>query len=45
MARHRYDLTCSLAQGHSGAHRDDARGEEWQAAPGQLKTLLRDENE
>lgn len=45
VARQRFELSCSLAQGHTGAHRDAEHGEEWEAAPGQLKMLLRDENE
>ncbi|MFZ5891683.1 MAG: hypothetical protein ACOY0T_11570 [Myxococcota bacterium] len=45
VARHRYELTCSLEQGHGGAHRDTVRNEEWEAPPGHLKMLLRDENE
>jgi hypothetical protein len=45
VARQRFELICSLAQGHEGAHRDSEHDEEWEAPPGHLKMLLRDENE
>lgn len=45
VARERIELSCSLESGHAGPHRDTERGEEWEAAPGHFKMLLRDENE
>jgi hypothetical protein len=42
VARERVPLTCSLAAGHEGAHRDEKRGESW--APGK-QTVIRSQDE
>lgn len=41
IARERIELRCDLEDGHSGAHRDSAQGEEWQGEQGRRTTLLR----
>ena len=45
VARTRIELTCGLSQGHPGAHRDQANGEDWIAAPGEVHMVLRHEDE
>jgi len=45
VARSRLELTCSLEAGHTGLHHDVEHGEAWEATPGHLKMLLRDESE
>lgn len=42
VARERVPLTCGLAEGHEGAHRDEKNGESW--APGK-QTIIRDQDE
>lgn len=44
IARRRVELRCSLERGHPGAHRD-ASEETWDAAAGEVATLLRHESE
>jgi hypothetical protein len=45
VARRRVELRCSLPASHSGLHRDETQGEEWEGRPGHLPTLLRHEDE
>jgi hypothetical protein len=47
VVRRRIDLHCELDQGHSGRHRDDTNGEEWDtgASGSRPPTLLRQEDE
>jgi len=47
VVRRRIELRCELVAGHTGRHRDDKNGEEWdRAASGSRPpTLLRQEDE
>jgi hypothetical protein len=45
IARERIPLSCSLEPGHSGAHRDEGKGQEWDVKSGRPSLILRDENE
>lgn len=45
VARRRAELTCRLPAGHAGAHRDASEGVDWEGAPGQHPTILRNEDE
>ncbi|HMI87229.1 MAG TPA: hypothetical protein VK550_24220 [Polyangiaceae bacterium] len=47
VVRRRIELRCELDQGHSGRHRDDSKGEEWEraAAGSRPPTLLRQEDD
>jgi hypothetical protein len=45
IARRRIELTCGLASGHQGEHRDPVQEETWEAKPGQTPTLLRHEDD
>ncbi len=43
IVQQRLVLSCTLPQGHSGAHRNEEQGESWEAAEGKVATLLRHE--
>jgi hypothetical protein len=43
IVQQRLVLSCTLPQGHSGAHKSDEHGESWEAAEGKVATLLRHE--
>ncbi len=45
IVRRRVELTCGLAQGHAGPHRDTKDGEEWEGNTLRPPTLLRHEDE
>ena len=45
IARQRIELTCRLAAGHPGAHRDASQGVEWQGVHGRTTTVLRHEED
>ncbi len=45
VARRRIELSCGLASGHEGRHRDLTEGEEWEAKAGHVPTILRHEDE
>jgi hypothetical protein len=45
IARRRIELSCGLAEGHPGEHRDPVQEETWDAKPGQTPTLLRHEDD
>ena len=46
IVRRRIELECMLPEGHSGPHRDEKQGEEWErGGTGRPPTLLRHEDE
>jgi hypothetical protein len=45
VARRRIDLSCGLAPGHPGRHRDVDHGETWDASSGPVATLFRHEDD
>jgi hypothetical protein len=45
VARERTVLTCGLAAGHEGPHRDDARNEGWEQTSAARQMLFRHEDE
>lgn len=45
VARRRLVLSCSLASGHAGPHRDDRQAEQWTALADTTPTLVRHEDE
>jgi hypothetical protein len=45
VARRRVELRCNRPEQHAGPHQDSEHGEQWQGAPGQVSTILRDETE
>ena len=47
VVRKRVELCCELDEGHTGRHRDEQHGEEWDTSPSGSRppTLLRQEDE
>jgi hypothetical protein len=47
VVRRRVELRCELNEGHTGRHRDEQHGEEWEMSPSGSRppTLLRQEDE
>lgn len=41
VAQSRTELRCDKPGGHEGAHADSQAGEEWEAEPGKVATILR----